>query len=102
MIINESRSTFEHHHRRDAMTLSNRFLKWAGATFAGALAATSALAADIDFGKVGEPVKLVVGYQPYYTESWSGVIMRSKKFYEKYLPRARRSISRSACRARSS
>ena len=30
------------------MTLSNRFLKWAGAMFAGALAATSALAADID------------------------------------------------------
>jgi NitT/TauT family transport system substrate-binding protein len=69
------------------MTLTNRFLKLAGAMFAGALAATSALAADIDFGKVGEPVKLVVGYQPYYTESWSGVIMRSKKFYEKYLPK---------------
>ena len=44
-------------------------------------------AADIDFGKVGDPVKLVVGYQPYYTESWSGVIMRGKKFYEKYLPK---------------
>ena len=55
--------------------------------FAGALAATSRRAADIDFGKVGEPVKLVVGYQPYYTESWSGVIMRGKKFYEKYLPK---------------
>jgi NitT/TauT family transport system substrate-binding protein len=54
---------------------------------AGTIAATSAVAADIDFGKVGEPVKLVVGYQPYYTESWSGVIMRSKKFYEKYLPK---------------
>ena len=27
-----------------------------------------------------------MGYQPYYTESWSGVIMRDKKFYEKYLP----------------
>src|SRR5919109_2900779 len=39
-----------------------------------------------DYGKPGTPVDLVVGYQPYYTESWSGVIMRSKKFYEKYLP----------------
>jgi sulfonate transport system substrate-binding protein len=39
-----------------------------------------------DYGKVGSPIELVVGYQPYYTESWSGVIMRSKKFYEKYLP----------------
>ncbi len=29
----------------------------------------------------------MIGYQPYYTESWSGVVMRSKKFYEKYLPK---------------
>jgi NitT/TauT family transport system substrate-binding protein len=46
-----------------------------------------AVAADIDFGKPGTPVKLVVGYQPYYTESWSGLVMRGKKFYEKYLPK---------------
>jgi len=45
----------------------------------------SALAADIDYGKPDSPVKLVVGYQPYYTQSWSGVVMRGKKFYEKYL-----------------
>ena len=47
----------------------------------------AALAADIDYGKPGTPVKLVVGYQPYYTQSWSGVVMRGKKFYEKYLPK---------------
>lgn len=47
----------------------------------------SALAADIDFGKPGEPVKLVIGYQPYYTESWSGIVMRGQKLYEKYLPK---------------
>ena len=41
----------------------------------------------LNFGKTGEPVHLVVGYQPYYTESWSGVVMRGKKFYEKYLPK---------------
>ena len=29
----------------------------------------------------------MIGYQPYYTELWSGVIMRDKKFYEKYLPK---------------
>jgi NitT/TauT family transport system substrate-binding protein len=46
-----------------------------------------AQAADIDYGKPGTAVKLVVGYQPYYTESWSGVVMRGKKFYEKYLPK---------------
>jgi NitT/TauT family transport system substrate-binding protein len=53
---------------------------------AAAFAASSAFAADIDYGKPGTPVKVTVGYQPYYTQSWSGVIMRGKKFYEKYLP----------------
>jgi sulfonate transport system substrate-binding protein len=50
-------------------------------------AAFSTFAADIAYGKPGTPVKLVVGYQPYYTQSWSGVVMRGKKFYEKYLPK---------------
>ena len=44
-------------------------------------------AAQKDYGKPGQPIELVIGYQPYYTESWSGVIMRDKKFYEKYLPK---------------
>jgi len=52
-----------------------------------ALFTATAFAADIDYGKPGGPVKLVVGYQPYYTQSWSGVVMRGKKFYEKYLPK---------------
>ena len=47
----------------------------------------NALAGDLEFGKPGEAINLVVGYQPYYTESWSGVIMRGKKLYEKYLPK---------------
>jgi NitT/TauT family transport system substrate-binding protein len=51
------------------------------------IVSTSAVAADIDYGKPGTPIHLVVGYQPYYTESWSGVVMRGKKFYEKYLPK---------------
>jgi NitT/TauT family transport system substrate-binding protein len=46
-----------------------------------------AAATDLDFGKPGQPVELVIGYQPYYTESWSGVVMRGRKFYEKYLPK---------------
>lgn len=45
------------------------------------------LAGDLEYGKVGEPVHLVIGYQPYYTESWSGIVMRGKKMYEKYLPK---------------
>jgi NitT/TauT family transport system substrate-binding protein len=44
-------------------------------------------AAEKDYGKQGDAIELVIGYQPYYTESWSGVIMRDKKFYEKYLPK---------------
>lgn len=47
----------------------------------------SVSAGTLDFGKVGEPINLVIGYQPYYTEAWSGVIMRDKKLYEKYLPK---------------
>lgn len=43
-------------------------------------------AAEIDFGEVGEPIDLVIGYQPYYTQAWSGLVMKDKKFYEKYLP----------------
>ena len=48
---------------------------------------SSAIAGELEYGKVGQPVNLVVGYQPYYTESWSGVVMKDKKFYEKYLPK---------------
>jgi NitT/TauT family transport system substrate-binding protein len=50
-------------------------------------AAPAQSAASKNYGKPGEPIHLVIGYQPYYTESWSGVIMRDKKFYEKYLPK---------------
>ena len=46
-----------------------------------------AVAGDLEYGKPGEAVNLVIGYQPYYTESWSGVVMRGKKLYEKYLPK---------------
>jgi NitT/TauT family transport system substrate-binding protein len=42
--------------------------------------------ARVDFGKQGAPVDLVIGYQPYYTESWSGVVNNGKKFWKKYLP----------------
>ena len=52
-----------------------------------ATVAPASAAASKDYGKPGDPIELVIGYQPYYTESWSGVIMRDKKFYEKYLPK---------------
>ena len=34
----------------------------------------------------GGAVHLTVGYQPYYTEAWSGLVMRGKEFWKKYLP----------------
>ncbi len=37
---------------------------------------STASAAELNYGKVGEPIDLVVGYQPYYTEAWSGVVMK--------------------------
>ena len=51
------------------------------------VASTVAVAGDKDYGKPGEPINLTIGYQPYFTESWSGVVMRGKKLYEKYLPK---------------
>jgi NitT/TauT family transport system substrate-binding protein len=37
-------------------------------------------------GKKTEPIHLTIGYQPYYTQGWSGVAMRGKEFWKKYLP----------------
>jgi len=48
---------------------------------------TSTASAKVGFGKPGQPVKLVVGYQPYYTESWSGVVINGKNLWKKYLPK---------------
>ncbi len=42
--------------------------------------------AEVDFGSEGEAVNLVIGYQPYYTESWSGVINNGKQLWKNYLP----------------
>ena len=54
----------------------------ATAVIAGATAANAA----VDFGKPGEKVDLVIGYQPYYTESWTGVVNNGKGFWKKHLP----------------
>src|SRR5688500_59702 len=39
-----------------------------------------------DYGKPGEPVHLVIGYQPYYTQAWSAVIQQEMMPWKKYLP----------------
>ena len=54
---------------------------------ASSVQSSPARAGELEYGKPGEPVQLVIGYQPYYTQSWSGIVMRGKKFYEKYLPK---------------
>ncbi len=43
--------------------------------------------AQVGFGKPGEKIDLIVGYQPYYTESWSGVVINGQKIWKKYLPK---------------
>lgn len=65
------------------------------ATFIAALVTVTVAAAGCaavgnlnggDVGANGGAVHLTVGYQPYYTESWSSVVMRGKEFWKKYLP----------------
>ncbi|HVI27982.1 ABC transporter substrate-binding protein [Hansschlegelia sp.] len=53
---------------------------------AATMTASTAANAEMSFGKPGEKVDLVVGYQPYYTASWSGVVNNGKGFWKKYLP----------------
>ncbi|HXX68768.1 MAG TPA: ABC transporter substrate-binding protein [Polyangiaceae bacterium] len=38
------------------------------------------------YGEPGEPIHLSVGYQPYYSEAWSGVVMNGLGLWKKYLP----------------
>jgi NitT/TauT family transport system substrate-binding protein len=49
-------------------------------------ALSTTASAQVDFGSPGEPVDLIVGYQPYYSQSWSGVVMNGKELWKKYLP----------------
>ncbi len=69
------------------MKIRHPLLLAAALLAASSIATAPAVAADIDYGKPGTPVKLVVGYQPYYAQSWSGVVIRGKKLWEKYLPK---------------
>ena len=44
-------------------------------------------AAAQKYGKPGDPVKLTVGYQPYYTQAWSGVVINGLELWKKHLPK---------------
>ncbi len=52
----------------------------------GMAAPSNSVAADLDYGKPGSPVHLIVGYQPYYSEAWSGVVIDGLGLWKKYLP----------------
>src|SRR4029453_16656423 len=58
----------------------------AGAGLAFAAAAGSALGADMDFGKPGEPIKLVIGHPSHYTAIWTVHVLHGKELWKKYLP----------------
>lgn len=65
--------------------------KWLYQSLLGVMAITlmgaySASAVAQDYGEPGEPIDLTVGYQPYYTQAWQAVVLKYKKFWEKYLP----------------
>jgi sulfonate transport system substrate-binding protein len=73
--------------RRDPEATSSSPAGSGGASTATAAAAPPASASSPGkYGKPGGPVHLVVGYQPYYAESWSGVVVNGLGLWKKYLP----------------
>lgn len=63
-----------------------RLLAFAAMAGISLFAARHADAADLDYGKPGDPVHLVVGYQPYYSEAWSGAVINGLQLWKKRLP----------------
>ena len=69
----------------------------------GLAAANKAQAADLDYGKLGQPIHLAVGYQPYFSEIMDrGRRERPSAMEEVPAGRLDRSNLASACRDRSS
>ena len=54
--------------------------------YAASFGVAQTASAEVNFGSPGEPVDLVIGYQPYYTESWSGVVNNGKEMWKSHLP----------------
>ena len=79
-----------------AFSLACRAEQSASSTQAGGAAPTSAASASTPaptpaagsakYGKPGDPVHLVVGYQPYYSEAWSGIVVNGLGLWKKHLP----------------
>jgi NitT/TauT family transport system substrate-binding protein len=66
----------------------SKFLRSKVAAVIGSVALALAPAAAMakDYGKPGTPIKLTIGYQPYYTQAWSAVIQKEMELWKKYLP----------------
>ncbi|TAK86151.1 MAG: nitrate ABC transporter substrate-binding protein [Betaproteobacteria bacterium] len=73
------------HYTSDAP--SRRLRVGAAAIVSAALAIVASSVFAKDYGKPGQPVHLVIGYQPYYTQAWSAVIQKEMKPWEKHLPK---------------
>jgi len=58
----------------------------AAAMAISAIGVSAPTEAKVGFGKPGEAVNVVIGYQPYYTESWSGVVINGQKLWKNHLP----------------
>ncbi len=43
-------------------------------------------AAPAEYGAPGQPIRLQVGYTPYFSGSWSALVVRGRQLFEKYLP----------------
>jgi NitT/TauT family transport system substrate-binding protein len=67
--------------------MSHRIKLCLASVVACAIVAIPSTLPAADFGKPGEPINLTVGYQPYYTQSWSGVVIRGKELWKRYLPK---------------
>lgn len=62
----------------------------------GALGSATAGSAGSPAARAGKSIELTIGYQPYYAESWSALVMRKKQLWKKYLPAGSRVMFRSA------
>lgn len=58
----------------------------AATCLAVALGGVAPAQAQQDYGKPGEPVHLVVGYQPYWTMGFAPAVLRGKELWKKHLP----------------
>ncbi|MEW5911583.1 MAG: ABC transporter substrate-binding protein [Thermodesulfobacteriota bacterium] len=70
--------------------MSNRLLriaKWMGIAAGLMLLAGAVLGAAQAPAQAAEPVHITYGYHPYWTGGWSGVVIKQRELWKKYLPK---------------